>query len=214
MHSYSSNVTNARAASVPYHHKSVIGDAFPAATIVNEICSTIGILFFAAGIYRIIDISKPLGWSLALVTILILVEIVVTRLRLAFCGSLISLLLAATVFGAILDATGSLPDAALATVAASLIYLARLKTPLVLTAISVALTGVYIAINDATLDLALIALVAACLLMVVETAQSYRRISEPLTLTRKIRRTGARSMRASETRLVASSSRRIASVYR
>lgn len=152
-----------------------VNDGFAAATIVNEICGAGGILFFAAGIYRIIDISKPLGWSLALAAVLILAEIVAGRMRLAFCGGLISLLLSISVFGATLDLTASLPTAALATVAANLIYLARFKASLVLMTTSVALTGVYLGVNDNGLDLASASLMAACLLIAVEIAQPYRK---------------------------------------
>jgi|GEM_PF-6945920 len=205
----SGNMTNACGGTASHDHKRVVDDWF--ATTVNESCSAVGILFFAAGIYRIVEISQPLGWLLALATALILAEIVVARLKLALCGGLVSLLLALTMFGATLDATNSLPAAALATVAASLIYLARFKTPLVLTATSVALTGVYVVSNGAALDLASSGLMAACLLLVVETVQSFR--SGRLAST--LHRAETRSMPVSSARrVVASSSRRTASVYR
>ena len=178
MTSYFSDATNSSLADERYRHDEVIDDPLSAATIVSEICGAIGILFFAGGIYRIIDNSKLLGWSLALITVLVLAEIVMNRLKLAFCGSLISLLFTVAVFGATLDATISLPTAALATVAASMIYLVRFNAPFVLTLIGFALAVVYIIVNGAIYNLAAIALVAACLLMVVETVQTYRRIPE------------------------------------
>lgn len=178
MQRHSSNATTRHLVDVLNRQETTHGDTFSVETIVYEICGAAGISLFAAGIYRIIEISKPLGWSLALVAVFILAEIIVHRLRLAFCGSLISLLFTVAVFGLTLDATISLPIAALTTVAASLIYLTSFNTPFVLTLTSFALTALYITANGTMLNLGAIALIGACLLMVVGMVHSYRCIPE------------------------------------
>jgi len=185
MHSYSSSVMNARTGvrqSVDTLHSQscAVDDGSSAASIVNEICSAAGIVLFAAALERVIAISQPVGWSLALVTALILAETVANRLKLAFSGSLVALLFAVAVFGAAWDASQSLPAAVLITVAANLFYLVRFKTSFVTAATSLALTGIYVAASGATPDLALVSLVAACLLQVVEIALSHGVLSARL----------------------------------